>query len=260
MDELVPSIFEVGSATEISVPNLRGTVILHITDDDGIKHSLTLENVNYFPNLSINILSLCHLAELYPDDTGHPDRSGTGITSGYDSHTKHWNRIQFRKTFQTLSSGLLELLFSSGYSKFDAFTTMIANIYDDTISWVFASTDKLQDLVQLDNGHSIAKYGDLFVYVDNDGIMIDMPFTPANLASFLNGVHLRYNDGNRTRNIVTFMGTNSVNNMQIKCKVKLSDGKFIVVDPETLNFIENPDVASILKTMFGKVSTYHRHN
>ena len=86
-DELVPSIYEVGSATGISTPTLMGTVTLRITDDEGAKHSFVLKNVNYLPNSPVNILSLRRLAELYPDDAGHPDRTGTGISSGYDSHT-----------------------------------------------------------------------------------------------------------------------------------------------------------------------------
>ncbi len=37
--------------------------------------------------------------------------------------------------------------------------------------------------------------------------------------------------------------------MQIKCEIKLSNDTVILVDPETLNFIENPDVASIPQTI-----------
>jgi hypothetical protein len=36
--------------------------------------------------------------------------------------------------------------------------------------------------------------------------------------------------------------------MQIKFKVKLLNNNIILVDPETLNFIENPDITSILQT------------
>ena len=36
--------------------------------------------------------------------------------------------------------------------------------------------------------------------------------------------------------------------MQLKCSVQLSDDTVLLVDPETLNFIENPDSASILQT------------
>ncbi len=45
-----------------------------------------------------------------------------------------------------------------------------------------------------------------------------------------------------------FVGADFVDNMQIKCKIKLSDDRTILVDPEMLNFIENPDIASIPQT------------
>jgi hypothetical protein len=63
-DELIPSIFVVGSATGISTPTLMGTVTLTITDIEGVKHSFVLKNVNYLPNSPVNILSLRCLAEL----------------------------------------------------------------------------------------------------------------------------------------------------------------------------------------------------
>ena len=77
-DDLVPSIFEIGSATGILIPTLMGTVILRITDDKGEKHSFTLKNVNYLPDSPVNIFSIRRLAELYSDDSGHPDGNGTG--------------------------------------------------------------------------------------------------------------------------------------------------------------------------------------
>ena len=234
-DDLVPSIFEIGSAKGSTLPTLMGTVILRVTDDEGVKHSFTLKNVNYLPNSPVNILSIRRLAELYSDDTGHPDRDGTGISSGYDSHTMYWSKGKFRKTFRTHSSGLPECLFCSGYSKLQAFSTTIASVYDDTISWAFASQDKFHNLAQLDDGSPI-------VHVDDNGS------TLMNSVSFLNGMCLRYNDGNGTRDIVTFVGADFVDDMQIKCKVKLSDDTIALVDPETLNFIENPDIAQVPQT------------
>jgi len=44
------------------------------------------------------------------------------------------------------------------------------------------------------------------------------------------------------------MGADFTENMQLKCEVKMSDDTVILVDPETLNFIENPDIASIPQT------------
>jgi hypothetical protein len=54
-----------------------------------------LINVNYLPNSLVNILFLCCLAQLYPDDDGQPDEDGTGICSGYASHTMYWDKAQF---------------------------------------------------------------------------------------------------------------------------------------------------------------------
>ncbi len=51
---------------------LMGMVILRLTDDEGITHSFEFTNVNYLPDSPVNLLSLCRLAELYPDATGHP--------------------------------------------------------------------------------------------------------------------------------------------------------------------------------------------
>jgi hypothetical protein len=247
-DELIPSIFEVGSATGISTPTLMGTVTLQITDNEGAKHSFVLKNVNYLPNSPVNILSLRRLAELYPDNSGHPDRTGTGISSGYDSHTLYWDSTRFSKTFHTASSGLPECLFSSGYSKLNVFSTMMSKVYEDTINWAFALKDKLHDLAKVDGGSSIVDdIGDI-VYADGNGNTLDVPLTLTNLILFFTGMHLRYNDGKGTQDVVEFLGADFVDDMQIKCLIQLSNNTVLLVDPETLNFIENPDVASIPQT------------
>jgi hypothetical protein len=56
---------------------------------------------------------------------------------------------------------------------------------------------------------------------------------------------LKYNDGLGTQDIVTFLGADFVEDMQLKCKIQVSNDSFILVDIETLNFTENPDIASI---------------
>jgi hypothetical protein len=104
--DLVPSIYEIGSATGTTVPNLMGTVTLRLTDDEGEKHSFILNNVNYLPDSPVNLLSLHQLAELYPDPAGYPDKNGPGICSGFDSHTMFRDPEKFKKTFRTASLGL----------------------------------------------------------------------------------------------------------------------------------------------------------
>jgi hypothetical protein len=68
-----------------------GTVILRITDDEGEKHLFALNNINYLTDSPVNLLSLRQLAKLYPDSSGYPDKNGTGIRSGFDSHTLFWD-------------------------------------------------------------------------------------------------------------------------------------------------------------------------
>jgi len=76
---------------------------------------------------------------------------------------------------------------------------------------------------------------------------MDVPVTLTNLISFFDGMRLHYNK-NRTQDIVTFVGADFVDDMQIELKVKIPNDNIILVDPETLNFIENPDIASIPQT------------
>ena len=47
---------------------------------------------------------------------------------------------------------------------------------------------------------------------------------------------------------MTFLGADFGEAMQIKCQIKLSNDSVILVDPESLNFIENPDITSIPQT------------
>jgi hypothetical protein len=126
---------------------------------------------------------------------------------------------------------------------------MITNIHDNAISWAFASKDMLCALAQLDDVDSIVNDGGAIVYADDNGIVIDVPLTLTNLISFFDGIQLRFNDGSGTRDVVTFIGTDFVDDMQIRYKVKLSNDTVILVDPETLNFIKNPDIASIPETV-----------
>ena len=92
-----------------------------------------------------------------------------------------------------------------------------------------------------DNGNNILTIGD-------NEVTLDAPVMLTNLVSFFKDMRLKYNDGQGTRDIVTFLGAYFGKDMQIKCQIKLSNDSVILVDPKSLNFIENPDIASILQT------------
>ncbi len=164
----------------------------------------------------------------------------------FDDHTLFWDHGQFSKTFKTHSSGLPKLLFSSGYSQLQSFTTLLQPYYDDAVHWAFASESNNNALAQSNKGNTVTS-SDIagITIVQGNG---DVPLTLTNLVAFLQGMKLRYNDGLGTHDIVTFLGSDFVKDMTLKCKIKLSNDSVILVDPETLSFIENPDMALIQQT------------
>jgi hypothetical protein len=101
---------------------------------------------------------------------------------------------------------------------------------------------KNQELAASNDGARIASVQ------GNDDVTLDVPLMLTNMVSFLQGMKLRYNDGLGTRDIVTSLGTDFVEDMRLKCKIKLLDDSIILIDIKTLNFIENPDIASIPET------------
>ncbi len=79
--------------------------------------------------------------------------------------------------------------------------------YDDTVNWAYMAISKDKELAKLDDGKSIvSEDGSALVYISDNKISLDVPITHTNLVSFFQGIRLRYNDGQRTRDIVTFLG------------------------------------------------------
>jgi hypothetical protein len=76
----------------------------------------------------------------------------------------------------------------------------------------------------LNDGKSIvSKDGNTLVYISEDKVSLDIPMTLTNLVSFFQGMRLHYNDGQGTRDIVTFLGADFVDGMQLKCNIHKSD-------------------------------------
>ncbi len=104
---------------------------------------------------------------------------------------------------------------------------------------MLASKKKLKELADLNED------SDGVLKIRDNEVTLDMPLSIANLVSLFQDMQLQYNDRQGTRNIVVFLGADFTGNMQLKCEVKMPDDMVILVGPETLNFIENPDIASI---------------
>ena len=223
---MIPSEYNVGSATGTSEPNLMGTVMLWVTDNEGVEHTFALKDCVYLPQSPVNLLSTRRLAEQFPEGHGGVDRRGTGITSVFEDHTLFWHGNQYRKTFHTANSGLPECLFNTGYSRLKTYTSQVTRHYNDSVSWAFTSESKEKS------------------YVEGDKIDL----CPEDTVSFLKGMKLLYNDGSGTKELVTFLAVDFIDDMQLKCQIQRSDGSQALVYPEMLNFIENPDIASVPQT------------
>ncbi len=122
-----------------------GTVQLQIMDDDGEKHTFTLTHVNYMPTSPVNLLSTHILSKQFTDENGI-DTHETGIHLCYEDHLLIWDRSKYRKTFLTHASGLLECLFSSGYSCLEMHSTMLTSYYNGAINWAFSSKTKIKTI------------------------------------------------------------------------------------------------------------------
>jgi hypothetical protein len=223
--DLVPSIYNVATANGTGDASKMGTVILWLMDDEGVEHTFTIKECIYLPSSPVNILSTRRLSEHFSDEAGRPDRKGTGITSLFECHELFWNGRKHKKTFTTAGSGLPECLFNTGFSKFQTYTTKVSRHYDDTVSWAFTSKNKSN-------------------LSEGEAINLDVK----DAISFLKGMKLLFNDGSGNKALVTFLAVDFVGGMHAKCKVSKEDGTSMLVDPETLNFIENPDIASIPQT------------
>jgi hypothetical protein len=222
-------------------PLLMGTVQLLITDDDGEKHTFTLTHMNYMPTSPVNLLLTRILSKQFTDEN-RIDTHGTGIHLCYEDHTLIWDHGKYCKTFKTHALGFPECFFSSGYSRLETYSPMLASYYDDAVNWAFSSKTKDQNIAD-------SKDGDVIVHVDGDTITLNIPFTVQNMSLFLQGMKLRFNDKNGTINIVTFIRVDFIKGMQLKCNIRLSDDSTKLVDPEMLDFIENPDIAIIPQTL-----------
>jgi hypothetical protein len=88
------------------------------------------------------------------------------------------------------------------------------------VNWAYTAISKDNELAQSNDGKAIvSEDGSAFVYISDDKISLDVPVTLTNLVSFFQGMRVRYNDGQGTQGIVTFLGADFLDKMQLQCKI-----------------------------------------
>ena len=80
----------------------------------------------------------------------------------------------------------------------------------------------------------------------SEGDLVDL--SKEETISFLEGMKLILNDGSGSKSIVKFVGVDSGDGTQRKCKILKDDGTITLVTQECLHFLENPDIAYIPQT------------
>ena len=66
-----------------------GTTQWSWNDDDGTHHTIDVENVLYFPQSPVNILSITSLADQFNDDDGTGVNNNCSKSHSYWNHNKH---------------------------------------------------------------------------------------------------------------------------------------------------------------------------
>ena len=87
-----------------------GTVKWTWKDDTGKSHTFKIQEVLYFPQLPVNILSVTRLADQFDDD------EGTGINTKRSKSRFYWGNNKFECTINHPSSQLPELPINEGFS------------------------------------------------------------------------------------------------------------------------------------------------
>eukprot|EP00984_Skeletonema_dohrnii_P013467 scaffold5583_cov166-Skeletonema_dohrnii-CCMP3373.AAC.1 len=199
-----------------------GTVRWTWKDDAGKKHTIDLENVLYFPQSPVNILSVTSLADQQEDD------QGTGIdTKRYNSRF-YWNHGKFSQTINHGPSRLPELPINEGFFLSGLFSKLAGK------------------KVCLDKKHCHCHASHL---IPNDDID-DQPAPPLNLSDTMFHVDetLLYTNAGHTiyaRVEKIFLDDNAV----LRIQIRTSEDELIDTTKESLRSPDSPDIGWIPTTI-----------
>ena len=96
-----------------------GTTRWYWKDDGGKQHTIDVDNVLYFPQSPVNILSITSLAYQFNDD------DGTGINTKRSKSHFYWNHNKHQRTIIHPPSNLPKLLVNEGLSLAGMYTQMV---------------------------------------------------------------------------------------------------------------------------------------
>ena len=134
------SHFSLDTANGINGPRLQiGSIKISWLDNDGRSYVYQLDDVIYNPKSPFNILFVGRHGSYFDKVDATCDDNGTYIRSSANFSTFTWDHGKFTQTFVHSSNGLPELSVDVGMSTYDAFCSRLRKLYNDSISYAFAS-------------------------------------------------------------------------------------------------------------------------
>ena len=108
----------------------KATARILFKDNDGISHTIDLQNAYYFPDSPVNVMSVTALAEQLDDD------EGTWIQTCRHKSTFQWDHGKYQRCFYHPLSGLpeLPLVSSCGSSSVSDKFSLFVNTFNSTMS------------------------------------------------------------------------------------------------------------------------------
>ena len=192
----------VGNIGGSASPEGIGTVRWTWKDDNGIDHTMDLQNTRLFPSSPANIISLTQLGLQLQDDD-----NGTYVRSGIYNTKFVWDKSQYCRSIKHTASYMPLLTINDSTSAFSTFLSSFQSIYDDTRHCSFLTDVETLHLQQAESKEKLL--GTNIVYCNPDNLQ-------------QKGIILAKEQGN-------------------KYKIRLESGTELSVLPETLSILLEKD-------------------
>ena len=105
-----------------------GTVRWKWSDDNGKVHDIMVDNVLFFPQSPINILSVTSFAQQLNDP------EGTGITTVQNNSRLFWDHGKFSRTIRHPASNLPEMPLNEGFSLLRMHQVLVSKVINTIIN------------------------------------------------------------------------------------------------------------------------------
>jgi len=256
-----------------------GTVEWTWTDDNGRRHTMRIENVLYFPQSPVNVLSVTAFASQLGDE------EGTWIKTKMKYSQFTWDSERHSRRIEHSENCLPELPINNGYGTFVTFCNSIYELIGGKRIFAFTSAmcpiDKSQSTkpVDFDHEHSLVNAKEVPTPEDEktrensltskqpSGAALknltseqpseaapsmhpghkqwsDQPAGPAACKRFTPGQKVRYTREGHT-DLATVVAVSKDADLPPKITLHLNNGDEIVTSSEFLFYPDEPDIASI---------------